>query len=162
MIFPAFFIIILCIVALLFITLAVYMHIYKKKINLALHMKEAGTKMPPPYKVAVVLTTALLLVGVVLSYLAGYQAAYNRFENGGEQLLPSDLQTFYAEIKEIEPHSITVEGILLNEKQYRGILQYDVWNDEVNLADFEQGDMVSITLLTSADTTNIFKIQLLQ
>lgn len=38
-------------------------------------------------------------------------AAYDLFEGGGEQLLPSDLQTFYAEIKEMEPHSTTVEGI---------------------------------------------------
>lgn len=159
---PAFFIIILFVAALLFITLAVYLHIYKKKINWVLSTGESGAKMPAPYKVAIVLTVALLLVGTVSSYFIGYQVAYDYFEDSMWQLSPSNIQTFYAEVKEIETNSITVDGIALNEEQYRGVVQYDVWNDEINLSDLEQGDMVAITLLTAADTTNIFKIQPLQ
>ncbi len=153
---------ILFVAALLFITLAVYLHIYKKKINWVLSTGESGAKMPAPYKVAIVLTVALLLVGIVSSYFIGYKVAYDHFEDSAWQLSPSDIQTFYAEVKEIETNSITVEGIALNEEQYRGVFQYDVWNDEINLSDLEQGDMIAITLLTAADTTNIFKIQLLQ
>lgn len=169
--FPAFMIIILFIIILLFAMLAVYLHIYKRKINRVLVTGERGAKMPAPYKVAAVLTGVLLIIGIIVSYFVGYKVAYDHLENSSGQLSPMDIQTFYAEVKEITTNSITVEGIELNDEQYRGVMQYDVWagtnvilkNKAITISDLEQGDMVAITLVTGAgDVTDIFKIQLLQ
>ena len=169
--FPVFMIIILFVIILLVATLAVYLYIYKRKINRVLVTGESGTKMPAPYKVAAVLTVVLLVIGIMVSYFVGYKVAYDRIEKSMGQLSPMDIQTFYAEVKEIAPNTITVEGLSLNEEQYRGIIQYDVLeetsivrgDDVIKLSDLEQGDVVAITLVTGAgDITDIFKIQLLQ
>lgn len=169
--FPAFMIIILFIIVLLFAVLAVYLYIYKRKINRVLVTGESGIKMPAPYKVAAILTTILLVIGIMVSYFVGYKVAYDRLENSMGQLSPMDIYTFYAEVQEITPNTISVEGLSQNEEQYRGIIQYDVWaetsvvrgNEVIKLSDLEQGDVVAITLVTGAgDITDIFKIQLLQ
>lgn len=169
--FPAFMIIILFIIVLLFAVLAVYLYIYKRKINRVLVTGESGVKMPAPYKVAATLTTILLVIGIIVSYFVGYKVAYDRLENSMGQLSPMDIDTFYAEVQEITPNTISVEGLSLNEEQYRGIIQYDVWaetsvvcgNEVIKLSDLEPGDVVAITLVTGAgDITDIFKIQLLQ
>lgn len=169
--FPVFMIIILFIIVLLFAVLAVYLYIYKRKINRVLVTGESGVKMPAPYKVAAILTTILLVIGIIVSYFVGYKVAYDRLENSMGQLSPMDIYTFYAEVQEITPSTISVEGLSLNEEQYRGIIQYDVWTETsvvrgsemIKLSDLKQGDVVAITLVTGAgDITDIFKIQLLQ
>ena len=169
--FPAFMIIILFIVVLLIASLAVYLYIYKRKINRILVTGTSGAKMPAPYKVAAILTVVLLVVGIIVSYFVGYKVAYDRFENGMGQFSPLDIHTFYAEVKEVTPSSIAVEGIALNDEQYCGTMQYDIWaetnvvsgNEVISVSDLAQGNMVAITLVSGAgDITDVFKIQLLQ
>ncbi len=168
--FPVFFIIVLFVVLLLVATLAVYLHIYKVRINKALNSNGSSAALPSPYKVAVILTIAALLVGIFASYFCGYKVAYDRLEENAASLTPFDIQTFYAEITEVGETTITVEGVSINEEKYQGTFQYDVYaetsiiyNDELlTLSDLKPGDMVSITFLTaSGGITDIFKIQLI-
>ena len=79
-------------------------------------------------------------------------------------------KTFYAKVKDVVENSIVVEGISLNDENYRGEFHYDVWEEVIifrqdaviPLSDLSVGDLVSITLLTDrTGITNIFKIQLL-
>ena len=70
--FPAFMIIILFIVVLLIASLAVYLYIYKRKINRILVTGTSGAKMPAPYKGAAILAVVLLVVGIIVSYFVGY------------------------------------------------------------------------------------------
>ena len=169
--FPAFMIILLLIGILLFALLAVYLYIYKRKINHVLVTGERGVKMPAPYKVAAILTTTLLVIGIIGSYFIGYKVAYDRFEERIGQFSPMDIYTFYAQVQEIAPNSISVEGLSLNEEPYRGVIQYDIWaetsivrgSEMIQLSDLEQGNIVAITLVTGGgNITDIFKIQVLQ
>ena len=82
-----------------------------------------------------------------------------------------DIYTFYAQVQEIAPNSISVEGLSLNEEPYRGVIQYDIWaetsivrgSEVIQLSDLKQGDIVAITLVTGGgNITDIFKIQVLQ
>lgn len=171
--FPAYFIIIALVVAFPTIIIAVYLQIYKRNINKALNKGEKHSPMAPPHKVAIILTIAVLFVGISVSFLSGYKIAYNYFEKDVEHFSATDLDTFYAEVKEVGDNTITVEGISLNEEKYRGELQYEVWgevsivwnNEIISLTDLEKGDLVSIILITGEGhidgITDIFKIQLL-
>jgi len=81
-----------------------------------------------------------------------------------------DIQSFYAEVKEVGDNTILVKGISLNDESYRGEFRYNVWeatrlewrNTPISLSDLDEGDLVSITLVTDlGGITYIFKIQLL-
>ncbi len=168
--FPAFFIGVILIVALLGVTILIYLQIYKRKINKTLNTGEKHTIMPSPYKVAIVLTITVLIVGIVASFFLGYKIAYDRFESSAEQISPFNIQTYYAEVKEVGENTITVEGISLNEENYRGTFQYDIWgetsiiwkNESITLTDLESGDMVAVTIIMAGgDIADVFKIQLL-
>lgn len=165
--FPVFFIFVLFFVALLIVTIVVYLQIYKSNINKALNAETKPSAMAPPYKVALVLTIIVVAivfaVGMLFSYAKGYSAAKD--DSPG-----IDIHSFYAEVKEIDENTITVEGISLNDEEYRGEFKYwvhesviIVWkNEPINLSDIEQGDLVCVTLVTGGgDITDIFKIQLL-
>ena len=169
--FPIFIYIILGVVALMVATVAVYIQIYKRNINKALDTNaNTHTSMAPPYKVALVLTIALLFVGLLISYFVGYYAAYNKLESEMGQMSASDIQNYYAEVKEVGDHAISVEGLSINDESYRGEFMYDIWgettltwhNAPISLSDLDAGDLVSITLVTDRfGETGIFKIQLL-
>lgn len=75
--FPTFFIIVIAVAALLIATVAVYLQVYNRNINKALEAN-ASTHVPmsPLYKVAIVLTIAVLIVGILISYFAGYGEIY--------------------------------------------------------------------------------------
>lgn len=165
--FPVFFIFALLFVALLIVTLVVYLQVYKRHINRVLNAETKSSTMAPPYKVALVLTITVLIIGVLASYLVGYKVAYDRFENTN---ITFDVHSFYAEAKEIRENTIVVDGISLNDEKYRGEFKYEiyegvsiVWMDEpISLLDIEPGDLVCVTLVTGGgDITDIFKIQLL-
>lgn len=169
--FPLFLLIVLAVAALLIATVVVYFQVYKRNINKALETN-ASTHVPmtPPHKVAIVLTIAVLIVGILISYFAGYKAAYNNYEESLSQTSTFDIQTFYAEVKEVGDNTILVEGISLNDESYRGEFRYDVWketklewrNTPISLSDLDEGDLVSITLVTDrGGITDIFKVQLL-
>jgi heme/copper-type cytochrome/quinol oxidase subunit 2 len=169
--FPIYFLALFAIIIILVATVAVYFQVYKRHINKALGSAEGKrTSMVPPYRVAIVMTIIVLLIGILISYFAGYVNAYKDYEEDAWEMSHSDIQTFYAEVKEIGEKSILVNGISLNDENYRGEFQYDIWGEVsiyrqdtvIPLSDLSEGDLISITLLTDrTGITNIFKIQLL-
>ncbi len=170
--FPSFFLIVLAVVALLVTTVVVYFEVYKRNINKALETN-ANTHGPmtPPYKVAIVLTIVVLIVGLLISYFVGYKVAYDKYEESLSHTSTFDIQTFYAEVKEVGDNTILVEGISLNDESYQGEFRYDVSegtklelrNTPISLSDLVEGDLVSIILVTDrGGITDIFKIQLVK
>ena len=169
--FPVYFFIVLAVAALLIAAVAIYLQVYKRSINKALKTNPGiHVPMTPPYKVAIVLTIAVLIVGILISYFAGYKAAYDKYEEELSQTSAFDIQTFYAEVKDVGDDTILVEGISLNDESFRGEFRYDVWeatklewrNTPISLSDLDEGDLVSIILITDCGgITDLFKIQLL-
>ena len=169
--FPIYFFALFVILIIFVATVVVYFQVYKRHINKAIDSTDVKrTSMVPPKKVAIVMTIIVLLIGILISYFAGYGNAYKDYEEDAWVLSHSDIQTFYAEIKEVGENSLLVEGISLNDENYRGEFQYDIWEEVsiyrqdavIQLSDLSEGDLVSITLLTDrTGITNIFKIQLL-
>ena len=171
--FPIYFLALFAILIILVATIVVYFQVYKRHINEALEATEGKrTSMVPPYKAAIVMTMTIivLLIGILFSYYAGYATAYKHYDEDVWVMSASDIQTFYAEVKKIDRRSILVEGLSLNDEDYRGEFQYDLWEGlniyrqetVIQLSDLSEGDLVSITLLTDrTGITNIFKIQLL-
>lgn len=171
MVFPIYFLALFAILIILVATVIVYFQVYKRHINRALGATDGKrTSMVPPYRVAIVMTIVVLLIGILISYFAGYANAYKDYEEDAWVMSHSDIQTFYAEVKEIGENSLLVEGISLNDENYRGEFQYDVWGEVsiyrqdtlIQLSDLSEGNLISITLVTDrTGITNIFKIQLL-
>lgn len=166
--FPAFLVIILFAAALPALITTVYLQVYKRRINSALRGGGGCPAMAPPYKVVIVLTVMVLFIGVIVSLFTGYKLAHDYFEEDTEELSALDLQAFYAEVREVGEHTITVEGIPLNEEPYRGTLQYEVWGETsvvgegapLSLTDLRQGDLVSLILISGAEAPlDLFKIQ---
>ena len=100
----------------------------------------------------------------------GYKAAYDAYEESLSQASNFDIQTYYAEITEIDSNSLLVKGISLNDEDHRSEFRYDVlegtileWhNTPISLSDLNEGDLISITLVVDlTGTTDVFKIQLL-
>ncbi|WP_449536246.1 hypothetical protein [Ferdinandcohnia sp. Marseille-Q9671] len=172
MVFPIFFLALFAILLILVATVIVYFQVYKRHINKALGATGGKrTSMVPPYTVAAIgLTIIVILIGILISYFVGYANAYKDYEEDAWVMSHSDIQSFYAEVKEVGENSLLVEGITLNNENYRGEFQYDVWGEvsiyrqdaKIQLSELSEGDLVSITLLTDrTGITNIFKIQLL-
>ena len=169
--FPIYFLALFAILIILVATVIVYFQVYKRHINKPLRATEGKrTSMVPPYTVAIVMTIIVLLTGILISYYAGYVNAYKDYKEDAWVMSASDIQTFYAEVKEVGENSILVEGISLNDENYRGEFQYDVWGEVsiyrqdavIRLSDLSEGDLISITLVTDrTGITDIFKIQLL-
>lgn len=122
------------------------------------------------HKEKVVMTIIVLLIGILIGYFGGYVNAYKDYEEDAWVMSHSDIQTFYAEVKDVGENSLLVEGISLNDESYRDEFQYDVWGEVsiyrqdavIQLSDLSKGDLISITLVTDrTDITTIFKIQLL-
>ncbi|MBP2241595.1 hypothetical protein J2Z40_002158 [Cytobacillus eiseniae] len=171
MVFPIYLLALFAILIILVATVIVYFQAYKRHINKALGATEGKRiSMVPPNRVAIVMTIIVLLISILISYFAGYINAYKDYEKEAWVMSHSDIQTFYAEVKEVGENSILVDGISLNDENYRGEFQYDVWGEVsiywqdavIQLSDLSEGDLISITLLTDrTGITNIFKIQLL-
>ncbi|MFC4402520.1 hypothetical protein [Gracilibacillus xinjiangensis] len=169
--FPIYIYALFAILLILVAAVIVYFQVYKRHINKALEATGGKrTSMVPPHRVAIVMTIIVLLIGILISYYAGYINAYKDYEEDAWVMQHSDIQTYYAEVKEIGERSIVVGGISLNDENYQGEFQYDVWGEVtiyrqdtvIQLSDLSEGDLVSITLLTDrAGITSIFKIQLL-
>lgn len=171
MIIPMYIVMFILVFIVLIVTIAVYFQVYKRHINKALETS-TGThsSMAPPYKVAIVMTAISLVICILISYFMGYAKAYRDYEKEIWALSTSDIQTFYAEVKEVGEHSLLVEGISLNDTKYQGEFRYEVWGEvpivrqdtPISLSDLVDGDLVSVTLLTDrTGITQIFKIQLL-
>ena len=173
------------ILGLLFIfaaVVAVYYLIYKRDLNRALRAgQRKRTAMAPPYQVSLAAALLILAAAVGISYFVGYKTAYDRME--GADLPPSqweEQQTFYAEIREItgtpeEGNSVTVQGLSVNDINYRGTFSFAVfgetrieWRGEpLGFEELEAGDTVSITFAggiqesSPAVIEHVVRIQLL-
>ncbi len=169
--FPIFLVIILAAVVLLIVTLAVYVRLYKRNMGKTLD-NSAGThaSIIPLNKAAIVLTIVFLIIVISISYFTGYKVAYDTYEENLSQTSTFDIQTYFAEVKEISGNALLVEGISINDEDYRGEFRYDVleetkleWHDNpISLSDIDEGDLVSITLVVDqTGVEDIFKIQLL-
>jgi len=175
--FPAFFLMALVLVIFLIVIVAVYFQIYKRNINKALVEKSASSApLASPYKVIIVLTIIFLLVATMISYFIGYKTAYDDFEYGLEQ---SNLvhETFYAEVKSVDGSHILVQGLEINDRNYRGEYTLQIYgetemiwhNTKISISDLEVGHVVSVEIYsvdgvidTSADVLmDIAKIKIL-
>ena len=168
--FPAFFVIVVFVVALPAVITMVYLQVYKRYVNRVFNSDKAHSTMVPPYKIVIILTVMVLFLGVLLSLSVGYKIGNAEYEKNLEELSAFDFHTFYAEVSEVSEHTITLNGISLNEGRYRGEFQYEVWgetsiahqNQPIALSDLKPGDLVSVILTTDKNAvTELFKIQLI-
>lgn len=72
--------------------------------------------MTPPYIVAIVMTAIVLIIGIFVSYYVGYFNAYKNHEADLWEMSASDIQTYYANVKEVGEHYLLVEGIDINDE----------------------------------------------
>lgn len=168
--FPVFFIIILFVIALPAVITMIYLQVYKRYVNKAFHSDKAHSTMVPPYKIVIILTVVILFFGVFVSLFVGYKIGNAQFEKNVEEWSAFDFQSFYAEVAKVSEHTIVFNGISLNEEQYRGQFQYEVWGETnivwqyqpIALSDLEPGDLISVILTTDKNAvTELFKIQLI-
>ena len=173
MFFPNYILVLLAVVIIFVVTIIVYFQIYKRHINKALDINnEQRSTMTPPYKITIIMSVFVLIIGILISYFAGYMNAYKDYEKNLWVMSPSDVQTFYAEMKEVSGDTISVEGISLNSEDYQGLLNYDFIEEQITIyqkdhvisvSDLSKDDLISITLLTDrSGSTSIFKIELLE
>jgi len=120
--------------------------------------------------IAAVMTVSLLAGGVI-----GYFIGSKGYKSELSQTDDALLQTFYAEIIEINGSSLLVEGLSINDINFRGQFSLSIdektkleWRyTEISLSDLDVGDRISITfsgeILESypAIIGNAEKIQLL-
>ena len=94
----------------------------------------------------------IVLVSVAVGfYFVGYKTAYDRIEESpGSSCIP---QTFYATITEINGNNFTVEGLDINDINYRGAFTFSViaetelvWRGtEMQVEEFDIGDIISVS-----------------
>lgn len=127
-------------------------------------------KMRKEIKIVIFLLLIILAIGV--GYFIGYKNAYDRIENATPNITP---ETFYAEIKEMKENWFQVEGLSINDINYRGKFEFSVdgeteleWRGTaIEVSDFDIGDTISITYFgnylesSPAQITGIIRIQLL-
>lgn len=126
--------------------------------------------MKRPLKIILLITISCAIF--TLAYFIGYKTAYDRIENTGINVYP---QTFYAVIKENNDGHMLVEGLDVNDINFRGEFTFTVlpeteltWRyTPVSLSDFDPGDTVSVTFTGEimesypAQIADVVKIQLL-
>lgn len=168
--FPAFFVIVVFVVAMPAVITMIYLQVYRHYVNRVFNSNKAHSTMVPPYKIVIILTVAVLFLGVLSSLFVGYKIGNAEYEKNMEELSAFDFQTFYAEVSEVGEHTITFNGISLNEERYRGEFQYEVWGETsiahkdqpIALSDLGPGDLISVILSTDKNAvTDLFKIQLI-
>lgn len=168
--FPAFFVIVVFVVTMPAVITMIYLQVYKHYVNRFFNSNKDHSTMVPPYKIVIILTVAVLFLGVLSSLFVGYKIGNAEYEKNAEELSAFDFQTFYAEVSEVGEHTITFNGISLNEERYRDEFQYEVWGETsivhkdqpIALSDLGPGDLISVILTTDKNAvTDIFKIQLI-
>ena len=98
---------------------------------------------------SIAVVCGLLIVVAIGFYFIGYKAAYDRFEGMERSSLE---QTFYAAITNIDGSNFEVQGLAVNDINYRGAFTFTVsaetkmeWRGtELSVADFNTGDTISI------------------
>ena len=96
----------------------------------------------------------LFLIAIAItSYFIGYKTAYDRVEeNSGTVDIP---QTFYAEITDISDELFTVDGLDINDINYRGAFTFSVYEEtslvwrgtEMQIEEFDVGDIISVSFV---------------
>lgn len=118
-------------------------------------------------KAAAVLTILLVVAVAAASYFIGYKKAYDDFEHGLDNAPDYGQQTFYAEILEIDGDSLLVEGIPENDINFRGQFRFSIYGEtalewrytEIEMADLDAGDLVSVTFTGAVQETDPARIQ---
>lgn len=127
-------------------------------------------------EVKIILVIFIILISLVIGYFIGYKRAYDKIESASQTISSTtNQQTFYAKINEINDNNILVQGLSINDINYRGEFIFSiieetelVWRGtEIKLYDLDIGDNISITfngeILDSypAQIKDVTKIQLL-
>lgn len=143
-----------------------YSLIYKRKNSTASSRTSEQQKlMPAPLHVAAVLIIVFLFIALLFSLFLHYGISHPITKDG-----EIDVDAFYAEVKEVGEDTVTVAGIPLNDKAYRGEFTFQTyeglpveWHDrQISISDLDEGNLVSVVLLTDlGGTEDIFKIRLL-
>lgn len=166
--FPLFLIFVVGLLVILSSGCVLYLHFYKRRINKALNGSTNKT-MPAPFNVAIVLLIAFLIFMVFISFVGGFGLGYRSLDSKEDGQI--DVTAFYAEIISIDESNITVDGISLNEENYRGEFIFQLhesviveWNGEQIMLDtLKKGDLIVIVLIRDVvGIEDIFKIQLLK
>ena len=125
-------------------------------------------------KSCVLIAGAIIAAVAVGFYLIGYKTAYDRIEEGssGQAVLP---QTFYAEITDISGELFTVDGLEINDINFRGAFTFSiatetelVWRgNKMRLDEFNIGDTIAINFTGAVQETypghiqDVVRVQLL-
>ncbi len=101
----------------------------------------------------IAVVVGVFIAVAITSYLIGYKTAYDRIKEKPDTMnIP---QTFYAEITDIRNELFTVEGLDINDINYRGAFTFSV-NEETSLVwrgtemlmeEFDVGDIISVTFV---------------
>ncbi|HIW15814.1 MAG TPA: DUF3221 domain-containing protein [Firmicutes bacterium] len=124
-------------------------------------------------KAVLVCVGILMMLAIVGSYFLGYKTAYDRLEAGAGEALP---QTFYATITEREGDHFAVEGLSVNDINFRGEFTFTItpdtsliWRGETLPAEeLQVGDRVAVTFdgtvqeVYPAVLTGVLQVQLLE
>lgn len=165
--FPFFLILTAVLSVILIAACGLYLKFYKHKINMSLKGTPAKA-LPSPLHIAVIFLIVFLICMVFVSFIGGFGLAYRSFEKEEGQI---DVTAFYAKIVSIDEDHITVEGIPLNEKNYRGKFTFELhesviveWHGQrITPAELQKGDPIAVILVTDVvGVEDIFKIQLLK
>lgn len=99
-----------------------------------------------------ILAIVILAAVAVGSYFLGYKTAYDRMEDGSarQTILP---QTFYGEITEISGDLLSIDGLDVNDINYRDAFTFSVtaetelvWRGtQMQLDEFDVGDTVAVS-----------------
>lgn len=123
-------------------------------------------------KAVLVCVGILMVLAIVGSYFLGYKTAYDRLK-AGEGELP---QTFYATITEREGDHFAVEGLSVNDINFRGEFTFTItpdtsliWRGEtLSAEELQVGDRVAVTFdgtvqeVYPAVLTGVLQVQLLE
>ncbi len=127
----------------------------------------------------IILNILTTVISLVIGFFVGYKIAYNKYykiENSNQIINSStDQCTFYAEIKDITDNILLVEGLSVNDINFRSEFIFSVTEEtqmlwrgtKLELSDLDIGDNISITFdgdvleIYPAQINNIFRIELL-
>ena len=170
--------VILTALAVLALSCAGYLLLYRRRANRVLSGGAAGRPMRPPHTAAAALAVLVLSAAVAASYFAGYKAAYDRMEAGSSAPVP---ETFYGEITDISGtpeagNAVTVRGLAVNDPRYRGNFSFAVYGETsierqgrpASFADLDEGDAVAVTFTGAPEPSDpavlahVVRVQILE